>query len=555
MRRTTALIPLVASSLFGTWSCSKPDEALNPSLDVTPSSCPLQVTAEPPVTITVAPNSTNNSASWYIKNNGSSAVTITSQTLPIAKPPITAIRKTTWITFPYSLAGGSLIDADLVFDVGAGGSGTLGGLTIGTSPCGSTVLPSRPVVVQGPAAAPTVATTPATNIGTTTATLNGSANPNGASTTSWFRYSTTNPGSCNDTFGTRSPSTGGTVLGSGTAAVAYSRALTGLTAAGTYYVCAIASNSLGTRFGTVGSFTLAGGGAGIPFGPYGIFAGSQSTQPYIESFNLGTDDIQAQYILERISSARAKNLKLMMQMTGGPHSAANPGHFLSVINGTLQFDMTKWTNYMNLYNTTAIKTAVSQAVADGVIIGNNVMDEPNVSGIGDGNTWGPKGTMTKARVDAMCAHVKSIFPTLPVGVAHTHEAFEPTKSYAVCDFIISQYSTRFGSVETFKQGALALGQRDHHAIAFSMNILNGGTQDNDGTWDCSGTGGKGTYSPNCRMTAAQVKQYGQTLGVAGCAMTMWKYDQTFMSNAANKQAFADVRSLLNTKPSKACRRA
>ena len=58
------------------------------------------------------------------------------------------------------------------------------------------------------------------------------------------------------------------MLGSGTATVAYSRALTGLTAARTYYSCAIASNSLGTRFGSVGSFTTAGGGAGVPFGPY-----------------------------------------------------------------------------------------------------------------------------------------------------------------------------------------------------------------------------------------------------------------------------------------------
>ena len=39
------------------------------------------------------------------------------------------------------------------------------------------------------------------------ATLNGTANPNGAPTTGWFRYATTNPGTCNDTFGTRAPAT------------------------------------------------------------------------------------------------------------------------------------------------------------------------------------------------------------------------------------------------------------------------------------------------------------------------------------------------------------
>ena len=42
-------------------------------------------------------------------------------------------------------------------------------------------------------------------------------------------------------------------------------------------------------------------------------------------------------------------------------------------------------------------------VADGTIIGSRVMDEPYVSGgaTGGGNTWGPKGTMTKARVDTL----------------------------------------------------------------------------------------------------------------------------------------------------------
>ena len=63
------------------------------------------------------------------------------------------------------------------------------------------------------------------------------------------------------------------------------------------------------------------------------------------------------------------------------------------------------------------------------------MDEPNVSGGGDGNTWGPPGTMTKARVDSLCADTKAMFPTLPVGVQHRYDVFEPTKSYRVCDFV------------------------------------------------------------------------------------------------------------------------
>ena len=57
----------------------------------------------------------------------------------------------------------------------------------------------------------------------TTAVLSAEANPFGASATGWFRYSTTNPGTCNDTFGTRIPTTGGTALGSGASYVPMSQ--------------------------------------------------------------------------------------------------------------------------------------------------------------------------------------------------------------------------------------------------------------------------------------------------------------------------------------------
>jgi hypothetical protein len=102
---------------------------------------------------------------------------------------------------------------------------------------------------------PTMTTNAASGLTTTTATLNALGNPNGATATGWFRYSTTNPGTCDDTFGTRAPVAGGDALGSGSSNVAYSENITGLTQNTTYYVCAIASNSGGTGVGSVQSFT------------------------------------------------------------------------------------------------------------------------------------------------------------------------------------------------------------------------------------------------------------------------------------------------------------
>src|SRR5262249_36811117 len=71
----------------------------------------------------------------------------------------------------------------------------------------------------------------------------------------WFRYSTTNPVTCNDSFGTRVPASSGTDLGSGSSATSFTLSASGLTANTTYYYCAIASNALGTSFGAVVTFT------------------------------------------------------------------------------------------------------------------------------------------------------------------------------------------------------------------------------------------------------------------------------------------------------------
>ena len=285
---------------------------------------------------------------------------------------------------------------------------------------------------------------------------------------------------------------------------------------------------------------------GIPMGLFEFWRSSTTAQtfgaaPYTASFG----NTFPNEITTLISTARAKGVHLILALTGGAHENY-------VTNGV--FDQAKWQAVMDGFNTPAIRDAVAAAVADGTIIGASVMDEPQVSGSGaDGNTWGPPGTMTKARVDSLCGDVKAIFPTLPAGVVHRHDVFEPTKSYRVCDFIASQYSARVGSVTAFRDGGLAMAQRDGHSIMFSMNILNGGTQDKDGTWDCGGAP-LGQDPPNCQMTATQLRDFGSVLGPAGCALLMWRYDQTYMSRTENKQAFADVAALLASQPAKQCRR-
>ncbi|MFL5492149.1 MAG: hypothetical protein ACJ8AV_12055, partial [Gemmatimonadales bacterium] len=185
--------------------------------------------------------------------------------------------------------------------------------------------------------------------------------------------------------------------------------------AGNYRLIATSGALADTSAITVTSPLGSGTPTGIPFGPYNSWAGDISLQPNTDFFTAAIGSLNATNIIARLDAARQNRKRLVLALTGG-------SHWNYLTDGV--FDLTKWQAKMQTYNTPAIKAAVAAAVADGTIIGNSVMDEPNVSGWGDGNTWGPVGTMTKARVDGLCAYVKNMFPTMLVGVVHNHQTFE-----------------------------------------------------------------------------------------------------------------------------------
>jgi hypothetical protein len=89
--------------------------------------------------------------------------------------------------------------------------------------------------------APIAITNAATNVTSSSATLNGTVNPNGLPTDVWFRYGTT-------------PSYGSATsmqsIGSGTSSLSVSQFLAGLSPSTTYYYQIIAYNSNGTTYGT-----------------------------------------------------------------------------------------------------------------------------------------------------------------------------------------------------------------------------------------------------------------------------------------------------------------
>jgi hypothetical protein len=263
-------------------------------------------------------------------------------------------------------------------------------------------------------------------------------------------------------------------------------------------------------------------------------------EPFTASHNFITADTLAL----QINAARAKGQRLVVAMTGGATEKYTTDG---------QFDLAKWKDVMNTYRTSTLKKAVGAAVSDGTLIGNALIDEPETT------KWGT--VLSKPMIDQMGAYVKSIFPTLPVGVNHgaTGYTWRSWERYTKVDYAVYQYVHWItqGDVVAWRQAVLAQAKLDGVRPALSLNILNGGAQDrDDGIYDCTGPGqaGFGTRYPLCGMTSDQVRSWGEALTPYACVMLMWQYDATYMSDSSNQDAFKDIAALAASKPRPTCRR-
>jgi hypothetical protein len=145
-----------------------------------------------------------------------------------------------------------------ISDTGSGGYYENTGLTAGTIYCyriraynsagDSSYSLESCATTNSIAVQPAATTGSATSITSTSATLNGTVNPNGVSTGAFFQYGTTT------SYGY---TTSSQVIGSGTSDVSVTDTLTGLSANTTYHFRIVATNSSsGTVYGADQSFTI-----------------------------------------------------------------------------------------------------------------------------------------------------------------------------------------------------------------------------------------------------------------------------------------------------------
>jgi hypothetical protein len=187
-----------------------------------------------------------------------SASSITSTTATLNGTVNPNGRSTTWY-FEYGTST-SYGSKTPVKDAGAGTSATavsvtVAGLTTGRLYHFRLVASSDAGTSRGsdqtflPTAVPTVVTKPASSIRDTTVQLNGTVNPNGLATTSYFEYGTSTA------YGTK---TAVKSAGSGTSARNESAGVAGLAGATTYHFRFVATSTAGTTAGADQTFTTLG---------------------------------------------------------------------------------------------------------------------------------------------------------------------------------------------------------------------------------------------------------------------------------------------------------
>ena len=60
---------------------------------------------------------------------------------------------------------------------------------------------------------------------------------------------------------------------------------------------------------------------------------------------------------------------------------------------------------------------------------------------------------------------------------------------------------------------------------------------------------------NCPMSAQQVKEYGEVLGQAGCALNMWRYEREYFVRSDIQSAVRDIAATLGRLSRKPCLRS
>ena len=255
--------------------------------------------------------------------------------------------------------------------------------------------------------------------------------------------------------------------------------------------------------------------AGLPFGPWRL-PDSLFHAPFTGTIlALDTDDA-----LARLEAARQAHMRVFIILEEARRRHQNPDK---------SFALSKWKREIERFR----GTDFAPYVADGTLLGHLLIDEPH-----DPTNWNGS-PIPYAVIDSAAAFSKSLWPTLPVGVA-SPTTFLANARWSALDWSFAQYRPNKGDLAPWLARQVAAARRSGLALVLSINVLDGNGRD-------------------APLDADQLRRFGLAMtGVDdACALTMWRYDvkdPSYFQRPDIGAAVAAIGVAAAGHPARSCRR-
>jgi hypothetical protein len=249
-----------------------------------------------------------------------------------------------------------------------------------------------------------------------------------------------------------------------------------------------------------------------------------SLVPYTLSLHTASN---AHCLLAELNAFRRANVRVFLSLVGNQQ-------YYRDANG---FNYAMWKARVDRFK----NLDLAPYVADGTILANYILDEPN-----DQSNW--NGHLVSAQVvDQLGQYSKSIWPTMPTMV-RTYPSYLQGYHFQYVDAIRFHYLIRFGPIDDYLAsniaGANALGLK----IVGGLNVLNGGDKD---------TGIPGQAPGRNGMSPEEIRTWGAKFLQAApnmCGFLLWMYDPGYFHRPEIQAAIADLAKLAASYPKQSCAR-
>jgi hypothetical protein len=371
---------------------------------------------------------------------------------------------------------------------------------------------------------PTATTNSATSVSSSLATLNGTVNPNGTSTTAYFQYGTTT------SYGSTTSSQS---IGSGTSNVSVTANLSGLSSGTTYHYRVVATNSAGTSYGSDITFTtssasisgqVTSGGSGLSGVTMNLWSSGGSKS------QTTTTDSSGNYTFNNVSNG---TWDVEVSVTG--YTCNTSCRQTVTVNGAnvtgINFALTKVTSFsisgqvtssgsglsgvtMNLWSSGGSKSQTTTTDSSGNYTFNNVSN----------GTWDVEVSVTGYTCNTSCRQTVTVNSSNLTGVDFTlaSTATKPTATTNSATSVSSNSATLNATVNPNGSSTTAYfqyGTTTSYGSSTSSQSIGSGTSNTSVTANLSGLSSSSTYHYRIVAANSAGTTYGSDISFTTTACT------------------------------------